>query len=116
MEKFHENQSANLGASDLAYLTRQDAPDRDQIDQIAAMIRGFGGKPSQTHLAAFGELLSGSIDEVPATLRPAYIREGMRIVDRRSDVLERAHRCDDLREACYRRGRDGMAHRPCGSR
>ena len=36
-----------LGASDLAYLTRQDRPDLDEIDRVAAAMRGLGGEAAE---------------------------------------------------------------------
>ncbi|MCA9069877.1 MAG: hypothetical protein KDA84_13180, partial [Planctomycetaceae bacterium] len=69
-----------LGASDLAYLTRQDAPERDQIDEIAATIQALGGERTEKHLQLFGEKLTESQSNVPGPLRPNYFREGIRIV------------------------------------
>lgn len=71
---------SSLGASDLAYLTRQDAPEQDQIEEIAAMLKGLDGETAKEHLALFGERLSNSQGNVPAALRPNYLREGVRIV------------------------------------
>lgn len=80
MEIFWQWFQSALGASDLAYLTRQDAPDRDQIEEIAAIIDSFGGDITQNHLQLFGKKLTDSLENVPGALRPNYLREGMRIV------------------------------------
>ncbi len=69
-----------LGASDLAYLTRQDKPDADQIERVAAAIRRLGEKPSARHLQMFGEMVTASMSEVPPQLKPYYLRSAMRVL------------------------------------
>ncbi len=74
-----------MGASDLAYLTRQARPDRDQIEQIAAAIGDLGDGDladgaADRHLGMFGKAISDSIDEVPPHLKPHYLREALRIL------------------------------------
>lgn len=69
-----------MGASDLAYLSRQDEPDRDQIDQVAASIKSLGPEVAERHLDLFGKQASESIGQVPAHLKPWFIREALRIV------------------------------------
>ncbi len=69
-----------LGASDLAYLSRQDEPDRDQIDQIAASIHSLGPQAAAAHIGLFGTQTADEIREVPAHLKPWFLREALRIV------------------------------------
>ncbi len=69
-----------LGASDLAYLTRQDRPDKDQIDRIAAAIRGLGEEAADRHVKMFAEAITESTEEVPPQLKPHYLREALRVV------------------------------------
>jgi len=69
-----------LGASDLAYLTRQDEPDSDQIDQIVAAIGSLGERASERHAKFFGEVLGDSLSEVPGQLKPWFLREALRVL------------------------------------
>lgn len=69
-----------LGASDLAYLTRQDTPDLDQIAQIKAVIDGMAPEIADLHRKLFAESLIASMNQAPAQLKPRYIRHGLRIV------------------------------------
>ncbi len=69
-----------LGASDLAYLTRQQRPNRDQIEQITAAIHALGAEAADRHLAMFGKAVGQSIVSVPPQLKPHYLREALRIV------------------------------------
>ena len=69
-----------LGASDLAYLTRQDEPDHDQIDQIVAAMGSLGEEASERHVRFFGEALGNSLSEVPGQLKPWFLREALRIL------------------------------------
>jgi hypothetical protein len=69
-----------LGASDLAYLTRQDRPDADQIERIAAAVRHLDAKASDRHLAMFGEAVTAAMGEVPPQLKPHFLRSALRIL------------------------------------
>ena len=71
---------SSLGASDLAYLTRQDRPDRDQVDQIAAALAALGGKETDRHLKLFGESVTSTMSSVPPQLKPHYLREALRVL------------------------------------
>jgi len=88
-ENWYENQGSSiygqwfqsaLGTSDLAYLTRQDEPDRDQIDQLTAAIKSLGPKAAEAMLKEFGEGMSGAVSQVPPHLKPHYMREALRVV------------------------------------
>jgi hypothetical protein len=68
-----------LGASDLAYLTRQDKPDTDEIDRLGAALRGLGAFADR-HLQLFGEAITASLAQVPPPLKPNYIRQAARVL------------------------------------
>ena len=69
-----------LGASDLAYLTRQDCPDLDEIDCVAAAMRGLGGEAAARDLTMFGQGVVESISEIPPHLKPHYLRQAGRVL------------------------------------
>ena len=69
-----------LGASDLAYLTRQDRPDLDEIGRVAAAIRGLGDPAAERHLRMFGEAVVASTGELPPHLKPHYLRQALRVL------------------------------------
>ncbi len=69
-----------LGASDLAYLTRQDRPDLDEIGRVAAAIRALGGPAAERHLRMFGEAVVASMGELPPHLKPHYLRQALRVL------------------------------------
>ena len=71
---------SSLGASDLAYLTRQDRPDTDEIDRIAAALHKLTGEAADRHLALFGQAVTMGLNEVPPQLKPHYIRQASRIL------------------------------------
>jgi hypothetical protein len=52
----------------------------DQIERVAAAIRGLGGEAADAHLKLFGEHLTSSINELPPQLKPRYLREGLRVL------------------------------------
>lgn len=69
-----------LGASDLAYLTRQDKPDLDQIQRIRAAICELGEEAADRHLELFGSALDRAAGQVPPQLKPLYFRQGLRVL------------------------------------
>jgi hypothetical protein len=69
-----------LGASDLAYLTRQDKPDADQIEHIAAAIHSLGGETADRHMEMFAQNVTSSMSEVPGNLKVHYLESAMRVL------------------------------------
>ena len=62
-----------LGASDLAYLTRQDRPDLDEIGRVAAAMRRLGGsgrRATPPHVRRGGRGLDGRVAAAPETALP----------------------------------------------
>jgi hypothetical protein len=71
---------AALGASDLAYLTRQDEPDKTQVERVAAALRSLPATAVTKHLEAFATSLVNSLDQVPPPLKPHFVRQGLKVV------------------------------------
>ncbi|MEN6451693.1 MAG: hypothetical protein ABFC96_14470 [Thermoguttaceae bacterium] len=80
IEVYRQWFQSTLGASDLAYLTRQDRPDVDEIGRVAAAIRGLGGRATDRHLRMFAEAAISSMDQLPPHLKPHFLRQTMRVV------------------------------------
>jgi hypothetical protein len=72
--------NATLGASDLAFLTRQQKMDTNRIDQIRDAMLALPTDTVERHIAAFGRGLADSINGLPPELKPRYLKAGLRIV------------------------------------
>ena len=72
--------NATLGASDLAFLTRQQKIDTNRIDFIRAAILALPVDTVDRHLGAFGKALVDSITALPPELKPRYLKAGLRLV------------------------------------
>lgn len=66
-----------LGASDLAYLTRQSTADEPQLQKLATSIRSLGDPRTDKHLAMFGAALEEELDNVPPALKQRCMRESL---------------------------------------
>ena len=62
--------NANLGASDLSYLTRQVEPNTNQIARIRQMILALPGEASERHMALMAQALSQSARQLKPELKP----------------------------------------------
>jgi len=80
--------NATLGASDLAYLTRQTEPDTNHLDKIRIALFGLPDSVVEHHIAAFGKGLSDSINTLKPELKPRYLRAGIRIVGNHESAAE----------------------------
>lgn len=69
-----------MGASDLSFLTRQDAPDFDQVEVIKQTVYELPENEVEHHIALFGEALVNSMRGLNPELKPRYLRSGIRIV------------------------------------
>ena len=78
--------NANLGASDLAYVTRQQEPETNQLQQIRAAMLALPGTAAERHLAAFAKQLGQSANSIKAELKPRYLRAGLKIVGDHKDA------------------------------
>jgi len=72
--------NASLGASDLAYVTRQQEPDTNQLQRIQSAIRSLPGGAAEKHLSTFAKTLGQSANMLKSELKPRYLRAGLRIV------------------------------------
>lgn len=80
--------NANLGASDLAYVTRQQEPETNQLQLIRAAILALPDQAAERHMAAFARSLGESVNTIPPQLKPRYLRAGLRVVGDHSDAAE----------------------------
>lgn len=72
--------SSALGASDLGYLTRQDAPDLSQVDAVAAALNGMPMAQARKHVGLFAQDVTRSMNELNPELKPRFLREAVRII------------------------------------
>jgi len=72
--------NTSLGASDLAYLTRQDRPDTDQIGNITKAIGALGKKAAAAHLEMFGNAVGNSLHNIPGQLKRHYLEQSLRVL------------------------------------
>jgi len=72
--------NANLGASDLAYVTRQQEPETNQLVRIRTAIETLPGAAAERHMAAFAKHLGQSANQLRPELKPRYLRAGLVIV------------------------------------
>jgi hypothetical protein len=69
--------NATLGASDLAYVTRQQEPETNQIARIRSALLALPGGAAERHLAAFARQLGNSGNSLRPELKPRYLRAGL---------------------------------------
>jgi hypothetical protein len=69
-----------LGASDLAYLTRQSSADQPQIQRLASSIRSLGDEQSSKHLEMFANALDEELDNVPPPLKQRCLSESLAVL------------------------------------
>ena len=72
--------NASLGASDLAYVTRQQEPETNQLQRIQSAILSLPGAGAEKHLATFAKQLGQNANTLKPELKPRYLRAGLRIV------------------------------------
>lgn len=80
--------NANLGASDLAYVTRQQEPETNQLQQIKTAILSLPNGAGARHLTAFAQQLSQSANSLRPELKPRYLRAGLKIVGDEPEAAE----------------------------
>jgi len=72
--------NANLGASDLAYVTRQQEPETEQLTRIRTAILSLPGDAAGRHLSKFAVDLGQQARSLRPELKPRYLRAGLVIV------------------------------------
>ena len=79
--------NATLGASDLAYLTRQTEPNTNHLTKIREAIVSLPADPER-HIAMFGKAINDSIQTLKAELKPRYLRSALAIVGDHESAVE----------------------------
>lgn len=80
--------NANLGASDLAYVTRQQEPETNQLARVRSAILALPGGAAERHLTAFAKQLGQSANQLRPELKPRYLRAGLSIVGNHPEAEE----------------------------
>ena len=80
--------NANLGASDLAYVTRQQDPETNQLQRVKAAMLSLPQAAAQRHLTAFAKQLGQSANTLRPELKPRYLRAGLLIVGDHPDAAD----------------------------
>jgi hypothetical protein len=80
--------NATLGASDLAYVTRQQEPETNHLQLIRSAILTLPGGAAERHTAAFAKQLGQSANTLRPELKPRYLRAGLSIVGDHKDAEE----------------------------
>lgn len=80
--------NANLGASDLAYVTRQQEPSTNQLALIRAALLALPGEAAEQHLARFGNELNESLNSIKPELKPRYVRAALDVLGDHPSGLE----------------------------
>jgi hypothetical protein len=96
---FHAWFQAALGASDLAYLTRQDEPDKTQVERIGAALRSLPGETANAHHVLFAEAIVESLGQTPSALKVHVARQAVEILGGHpasKPLVERLHYYDEL--------------------
>jgi hypothetical protein len=91
--------NANLGASDLAYVTRQQEPETNQLQRIRNALLALPADASARHLSALAKSLTESINTLRPELKPRYVRAALRVLDdhdEAGEIRELATYYDDL--------------------
>ncbi len=71
--------NANLGASDLSYVTRQQIPEIGNLQKIRDAILVL--PDSEGHLKAFGESISNTSRRLTPELKPRYLRASLAVLE-----------------------------------
>lgn len=79
IEIFRRWFQASLGTSDFAFLTRQDEPDKTQVEKLAQAL-GSLQQGAAKHQEMFAQSIRESLDEVPAVLKPHLVRQALVVV------------------------------------
>jgi hypothetical protein len=80
--------NANLGASDLSYITRQQEPSTNNLAKIRAAILALPGDAAERHMAAFAKALGESSNSLKPDLKARYLRAGLKITGEHPAAIE----------------------------
>ncbi|WP_425615264.1 hypothetical protein NA78x_005173 [Anatilimnocola sp. NA78] len=122
IDVFRQWFQAALGTSDLTYLTRQDEPDASQVQKISQAITDLK-LAGDHHRQLFAATVQGSLEQIPATLKPHFVRQALVVIGNHpaaKELKERLAAYDDLLKEVELRltldGSDSVGHgRPFGA-
>jgi hypothetical protein len=80
--------NANLGASDLAFVTRQQEANAKSLLRIREAILALPGEAVTRHLDALAKTVAAGTDSLPGHLKPGYMRAALAIVGERESAAE----------------------------
>jgi hypothetical protein len=78
--------NANLGASDLAYVTRQQEPETNHLQRIRNAILALPAVAAERHMSAFAKGLGQNANSLRPELKPRYLRAGIHVVGDHPDA------------------------------
>ncbi len=85
---FQQWLNANLGASDLAMVTRQQESNAKSLQRIREAILTLPGAAAERHFAALAKAVTSSAESLPANLKRSYLRAALAIVGERPEAEE----------------------------
>jgi hypothetical protein len=80
--------NANLGASDLAYVTRQQEPTAGNLELIRKAILALPNGAADDHFTQLAKAVTSSGDSLPAHLKAGYMRAALKITGDRKEAEE----------------------------
>jgi hypothetical protein len=80
--------NANLGASDLAFVTRQQEPSSNNLARIRAAMLALPEFSAEAHLARFAKELSENAASLKPELKPRFLRAGLQVVQEHPAAVE----------------------------
>ncbi|MEI6341625.1 MAG: hypothetical protein WCR07_06685 [Verrucomicrobiota bacterium] len=80
--------NATLGASDLAYLTRQQEPDTNHLAKVRSALMGLPGSVRDAHLAEFGRAVTAGLSSIKPELKARYLRAGLAVAGEHASMAE----------------------------
>lgn len=98
VEVFRQWFQAALGTSDFSYLTKQDEPDKTQVQKIANALTGLHVEAPH-HQELFAQAIVSSLDQVPPALKPHLVRQALVVIGKHpaaKPLVERLAAYDDL--------------------
>lgn len=80
--------NATLGASDLAYLTRQQEADTNHLARVRISLHALPSANRERHLSAFGSGITESMNSLKPELKPRYLKAGLAVMGDHPSVAE----------------------------
>jgi hypothetical protein len=75
--------NANLGASDLAMVTRQQEPSAGHIERVRKAILALPGNAAERHLDLLAKAVMSGTETLPGHLKPGYMRAALKVAGER---------------------------------